>query len=202
MSIGKLPIRHIDVDMSRAHPCFVVDLLGDLCPQPVLQYATQHEGALKKCMQAMGPTCLEVKPLYNVPFFADDSWKLQFWKKQDEIVMKDPYHKKFMEYVKGCQEARTLILKGFPWFMDVAKSTCSLKKKGNEKGLRSVTYFKRLKMKELGDAKKYCTLHRVNSLFITHFHGYEMDAISHDELVQKIFASACKGDINNLGNAD
>ena len=72
MSIEKLPIRPIDVDMSRAHPCFVVDLLGDLRPPPVVKYVTDREDILKKCMQATGLSRSEVKPLYNVPFFADD----------------------------------------------------------------------------------------------------------------------------------
>ena len=48
--------------------------------------------------------------------------------------MKEPYRSQFMEYAKGCQEARKLFLDAFPWFMDVAKSTCALKKKGNVEG--------------------------------------------------------------------
>ena len=81
MSIGKLPIRPIDVDMSRAHPCFVVDLLGDLCPPSFFKYVTEREDILKDCMLATGLSREEVKPLYNVPFFADDTWKLQYWEK-------------------------------------------------------------------------------------------------------------------------
>ena len=49
--------------------------------------------------------------------------------------MKDMYRKDFMQYVKCCQEARKLFLEAFPWFTDVAKSTCSLKKKGNVEGI-------------------------------------------------------------------
>ena len=48
--------------------------------------------------------------------------------------MQEPYRKEFIEYVKGCQDARKLFLEAFLWFMDVAKSTCALKKKGNVKG--------------------------------------------------------------------
>lgn len=48
--------------------------------------------------------------------------------------MKEPYRSEFMEYAKGCQDARKLLLEAFPWFMDVAKSTCALKKKGNVEG--------------------------------------------------------------------
>ena len=40
-----------------------------------------------------------------------------------------------------------------------------------------------LTLKELGDAKKDYTLDRVDSLFTTRFHGYEIDVISYDELV-------------------
>ena len=40
----------------------------------------------------------------------------------------------FNEYAKGCQYARKLFLEAFPWFVDVAKSTCALKKKGNIEG--------------------------------------------------------------------
>jgi hypothetical protein len=136
MFIGKLPIRPVDVDMSRAHPCFVVDLLGDLCPQSIVQYVdiTKREGILKKCMQATGLGRKVVKPLYNVPFFADDKWKLDFGEKQNGVVMKEPYRSEFNEYAKGCQYARKLFLEAFPWFMDVAKSTCALKKKGNIEG--------------------------------------------------------------------
>ena len=80
MSIGKLPIRPIDVDMSGAHPCFVVDVIGDLFLQSIVQYVTitQREDILKKSMKATGQSCLKVKLLYNVPFFADDKWKFQY----------------------------------------------------------------------------------------------------------------------------
>ena len=72
MSLGDLTIKPIDVDMSRAHPCFVVDMLGDLCPPAIVQYVTDREDILKKCMLATGLSREAVKPLYNVPFFADD----------------------------------------------------------------------------------------------------------------------------------
>ena len=85
-------------------------------------------------MKATGLSRSEVKPLYIVPFFADDKWELQYWEKQNGVVMKEPYHKEFIEYVKGCQDARKLFLEAFPWFMDVAKLTCALKKKGNIEG--------------------------------------------------------------------
>ena len=49
-------------------------------------------------------------------------------------VMKEPYRSEFNEYVKGCQAARKLFLDAFPWFIDIAKSTCALKKKGNVEG--------------------------------------------------------------------
>lgn len=92
MSIGeKLPIRPIDVDMPRAHPCFVVNLLEDLCPPSVFKYVTKREKILKKCMSATGLSRDEVKPLYNVPFFAYDKWKLNYWEKQTAAVMKEPY---------------------------------------------------------------------------------------------------------------
>ena len=119
MSIGKLQIRPIDVDMSRAHPCFVVDLLGDLCAPPVVKYVTDREDILKDCMKATGLSRKVVKPLYNVPFFADNKWKLKYWEDQNKVLMKEPYRKEFMAYVKACQEARKLFLDAFPWFMDV-----------------------------------------------------------------------------------
>ena len=106
MSIGDLPIKPIDVDMSRAHPCFVADLLGDLCPPAIVQYVTDRKDILKKCMLATGLSREVVKPLYNVPFFADDKWKLQYWEKQHGVTMKEPYRSEFMEYVRACQEAR------------------------------------------------------------------------------------------------
>ena len=81
--IGKFPIRPIDVDMSGAHPCFVVDVIGDLFLQSIVQYVTitQREDILKKCMKATGLSRSEAKPLYNIPFFADDKWKFQYWEK-------------------------------------------------------------------------------------------------------------------------
>ena len=48
--------------------------------------------------------------------------------------MKEPYRSEFNEYAKGCRDARKLFLEAFPWFMEVAKSTCALKKKGNVEG--------------------------------------------------------------------
>lgn len=129
MSIGKLSIRPSDVNTSRAHSCFVVDLLGDLCSPLVVKYITDREDILKKCILATGLSRSEVKPLYNIPFFADDKWKSNYWEKQNGVVMKEPNRKELMEYTKGSQDARKLFLDAFPLFIDIAKSTCALKKK-------------------------------------------------------------------------
>ena len=82
MSIGNLTFKPIDVDMSRAHPCFVVDLLGDLCPPAIVHYVTQREKILKRCMHATGLSRSDVKPLYNIPLSSDNKWQLNFWEKK------------------------------------------------------------------------------------------------------------------------
>jgi hypothetical protein len=48
--------------------------------------------------------------------------------------MKQPYRSEFNEYAKGRQDAKKFFLDAFPLFIDVAKSTCALKKKGNVEG--------------------------------------------------------------------
>ena len=67
MSVGQ-----VDIDMKCAHPTFVADILGNVCPAPIIEYIHYREAVLKKCMQATGLSCKVVKPLYNVPFFADE----------------------------------------------------------------------------------------------------------------------------------
>ena len=49
MSVGQ-----VNIDMKCAHPTFVANILGNVCPVPIIEYIHYQDAVLKKCMQATG----------------------------------------------------------------------------------------------------------------------------------------------------
>ena len=73
MSIGQ-----VDVDMKCAHPTFICDILMEECPKAITDYVDHRDDMLNECMAATGLSRDLVKPLFNVPLYSADDWKLSW----------------------------------------------------------------------------------------------------------------------------
>ena len=110
-----------DADQRVAYPTLVCELLGTKCPEPIINYVDNREDILKDCMDATGLTRDKVKPLYNIPLFADEQWILPYWETKHKTRIKEPYRTEFLAYMQACRKARSILLNAFPRFIEIAR---------------------------------------------------------------------------------